>query len=170
MAPDEMQVRLERATDRLAVRAVNEATFGRPAEADLVENLQREGEALASFVAESNQQIIGHILFTRVVIERDAGSVRSVALAPMAVLPSHQRQGIGTALIQSGLEILRERGERSVLVLGDPKYYSRFGFTSAAARNLVTPFPPDAFMALTLVSGGLDGICGTVGYPRAFGL
>ena len=170
MTRDGTRIRLEHRGDESDIRFVNEAAFGRSAEADLVEQLRRDDDAVASFVAESHEQIVGHILFSRVVIEAKEGSVSSVALAPAAVLASHQRQGIGSGLIRFGLEALRERGEKSVLVLGHPEYYGRFGFSLAAARSLVTPFPPQAFMALALVPGALDGTGGVVRYPRAFGL
>src|SRR5947207_12886726 len=88
--------------------------------------------------------------------------VLSVALAPVGVLPAHQRLGVGSRLVRSGLEWLRTRHERSVLVLGHPQYYSRFGFSTDRARLLTHPFPIDAFMALELVSGALDGVRGAV--------
>ena len=170
MTRDGTRIRLERRGDESNIRFVNEAAFRRSAEADLVEQLRRDHDMVASFVAESHEQIVAHILFSRVVIEVKAGSVPSVALAPVAVLSSHQRQGIGSCLVRFGLEALRERGEKSVLVLGHPEYYGRFGFSSAAARSLVTPFPPEAFMALALVPGSLDGAAGVDTVPRAFGL
>jgi putative acetyltransferase len=88
----------------------------------------------------------------------------------MAVLPDHQRRQVGSQLVRRGLTSLRERGERIVLVLGHKEYYPRFGFTSGKARYLASPFPPEAFMALELADGALEGIRGTVKYPSAFGL
>lgn len=98
------------------------------------------------------------------------GAISAAALAPMAVLPDHQRRGIGERLIRHGLDLLRKRGEQIVIVLGHPDYYPRFGFSSEKARFLESPFPPDAFMAMELSPGGLDGIRGRVRYPTAFGL
>ncbi len=166
----QLEIRLNRPGDEPAIRSVNEASFAGVAEADLVEQLQRDGDVLSSCVAVSNEQIIGHILFSRVLIQRVAGSIPSVALAPMGVLPSYQRRGVGSELVRFGLETLRARGERSVLVLGHPHFYGRFGFSVASARRLVTPFPPDAFMALALVSDAIDEVDGAVRYPPAFGL
>ena len=88
----------------------------------------------------------------------------------MAVQPEYQRQGIGGALISRGVESMRTRGEHIVLVLGHPEYYERFGFAAQTARNLETPFPPEAFMAMELTPGALDSIRGRVRYPAAFGL
>src|SRR5580700_6464579 len=103
-------------------------------------------------------------------IDDPGASIAAVALAPMAVLPAHQRKGIGQTLIRSGLDSLRDRDERIVIVLGHPDYYPRFGFSAEKARSLESPFPPEAFMAMELISGALDGIRGKVRYPAAFGL
>jgi putative acetyltransferase len=103
-------------------------------------------------------------------IETSNGPVPAAALAPVAVFPDHQRRGIGGQLIRSGLDLLRERGEQIVIVLGHPGYYPRFGFSSEKARSLASPFPPEAFMAMELSPGALDGIRGKVRYPAAFGL
>ena len=170
MHTDDVVIRREGGDDISAVRAVNEAGFGRTDEADLVDRLRNEGVVLASFVAEQNGRVVGHILFSRTLIETTNESVPSVALAPIAVLPPDQGRGIGSQLVRFGLEWLLTRGERSVLVLGHPHFYERFGFSTDRARMLTTPFPPDAFMALELVAGALDGIRGTVRYPAAFGL
>jgi len=167
---NEVLIRREQANDDRAVRAVNEAAFGRSDEADLVDRLRQEGAVLASFVAEQERRIVGHVLFSRILIDAANEPVLSVALAPLAVLPAVQRRGIGSRLIRSGLDWLRTRGERSVLVLGDPQFYRRFGFSTARARLLATPFPAEAFMALELVPGALDGVRGAVRYPAAFGL
>lgn len=154
----------------LVIHSVNEAAFGRPDEANLVDSLRSEGVVLASMVAELDQRIVGHIMFSRMSIETDGGSIPAAALAPMAVLPKHQRQDIGGQLIRHGLDLLRRRGEHIVIVLGHPDYYPRFGFSSGKARSLESPFPPEAFMAMDLSPRALDGIRGRVRYPAAFGL
>jgi len=170
---DHVTVRCENMEDtkeRSLIRSINEAAFGRPDEADLVDGLRSEGVVLVSLVAEVDKRIAGHILFSRMWIETPGGSVPAAALAPMAVLPGDRRRGIGQRLILHGLELLRRRGERIVIVLGHPDYYPRFGFSSETARYLESPFPPEAFMAMELSPGALDGICGSVRYPAAFGL
>jgi putative acetyltransferase len=167
---DKLRVRDETAEDRAAVHSINEAAFRQPDEADLVDSLRAEGVVLGSLVAELDNRIVGHILFTRMSIETTSGSIPAVALAPMAVLPEYQRRGIGARLIRRCLDLLRERGEQIVIVLGHPDYYPRFGFSSGKARSLESPFPPEVFMALELTPGALEGIAGKVRYPAAFGL
>jgi putative acetyltransferase len=167
---DSVILRGENPREQGAVRSLNEAAFGRPDEADLIDRLRTEDAVLASFVAECEKRIVGHILFSRMLIETGNGPMSAVALAPLAVLPEHQRRGLGGQLIRHGLDWLRERGEQVVIVLGHPEYYPRFGFSSDRARSLASPFPAEAFMALELLPGALDGICGRVRYPNAFGL
>lgn len=155
--------------DRLIIRTVNEAAFGGPDEANLIDEL-RGNQSLISLVAECEQEVVGHVLFSRMWIKTPSELVAAVALAPVAVLPGHQRKGIGQRLIMHGLELLKNQGERIVIVVGHPDYYPRFGFSSARAALLESPFPPEVFMALELVDGALEGIRGTVIYPPPFGL
>jgi putative acetyltransferase len=154
-------IRIERPADHPAIRQVNEAAFGDTEEATLVEALRANGAILLSLVAETPGGVIGHALFSR---------IPAVALAPVAVRPAHQRHGIGGQLIRAGLEQMRSHGERIVIVVGHPEYYPRFGFSSERARDLDSPFPSDAFMALELHAGALEGVRGAVKYPDAFGL
>jgi putative acetyltransferase len=166
----ELVIRAEAATDYSMIRQVNETAFGGAEEADLVDSLRTGGFVLLSLVAELERRIVGHILFSRMSIETPTGAVPAVALAPMAVLPPYQRRGIGARLIGYGLVSLRGLGERIVIVVGHPEYYPRFGFSAAQARSLEGPFSREAFMALELSPGALDGISGRVKYPDAFGL
>ena len=163
-------VREEQPGDSQQIRKLNEAAFGRSDEADLIDGLRQGGVVLLSLVAEVDSQIIGHILFSRMTVETAQGPMAAVSLAPMAVLPDHQRRQVGSLLVRRGLAELRERGERIVIVLGHKEYYPRFGFTSEKARHLVSPFPPEAYMALELVQGALAGVEGSVRYAAAFGL
>ncbi|HEY1208356.1 MAG TPA: N-acetyltransferase [Terracidiphilus sp.] len=165
-----MLVRDERLEDYAAIRLVNEEAFGRRDEADLVDRLRAQGVVLASFVAEAEGLIAGHILFSRMSIETADNSVAAVALAPLAVMPKFQRQGIGKMLMAHGLDWLRTQSEQIVLVLGHPDYYQRFGFSTYKARFIESPFNPNSFMALELKPHALDGIHGKVRYPDAFGL
>jgi putative acetyltransferase len=170
LSSDKAVFRSENAGDRFRVRSVNQAAFGRPDEADLVERLWSEGVVLVSLVAEVRRQIVGHILFSRMSIETARATVPAVALAPMAVLPEHQHRTIGGQLLRAGLDLLRRQGEDIVLVLGHPNYYPRFGFSVEKARSLESPFHANAFMAMELIPGALDGVRGKVRYPAAFGL
>jgi putative acetyltransferase len=163
-------VRDERDVDDAAIRDVNVAAFGGADEADLIAALRADGDVLLSLVAEADGAVVGHILFSRMFIETPGGAVPAVALAPVAVRPDRQRQGIGGRLIRQGLGQLRSAGERIVIVLGHPAYYPRFGFSAAQARALQSPFEGDAFMTLELSPGALDGITGRVRYAPAFGL
>lgn len=165
-----MIIRAERADDYFAIRHVNEAAFGGPDEARLVEALRADGAVLVSLVADVDGLTAGHILFSRMSIETPGQTVEAVALAPLAVLPASQRQGIGGNLIRHGLQALRGTGERIVIVVGHAAYYPRFGFSTEKARPLESPFDSEAFMALELSPGALDGVQGRVRYARAFGL
>ena len=163
-------IRFENSQDRAAVYAINKAAFGRPDEADLVDRLREDGVVLTSFVAELENRVVGHILFSRMSIETPGRSIPAVALAPLAVLPNYQRQGIGGQLIRYGLNLMRQQSEQIVIVVGHPDYYPRFGFSSQKASCIESPFPSDAFMAMELEPGALDGVRGKVKYPLAFGL
>ncbi len=160
----------ESAEERLAIRSVNHAAFLGTEEADLVDTLRSKEDMLISLVAELDGEIVGHILFSRMWIETPGGLVSAVALAPVAVVPEHQRRNIGGRLILKGLDLLRARGERIVIVIGHPGYYPRFGFSQGQASSLESPFPRDAFLAMELSPGALEGIRGRVVYPAAFGL
>lgn len=162
-------IRPEDEQDRAAIWHVNQQAFDGDAEANLVDALRDGGFAEVSLVAEVDGEIVGHILFSRVVIATKAGTVDALSLAPMAVLPSHQRQGIGSKLVEAGLEACREQGDRIVLVLGHPDFYPRFGFSAELARPLNSPFGGgEAWMALELVPGALSEIEGRVEYSPPF--
>lgn len=153
------------------IHVVNEAAFGGSDEAALVDKLRADGHVLLSLVAEFESRIVGHILFSRMWIKTPTSVlVSAVALAPIAVLPERQRQGIGGQLIRHGLELLRGQGEKIVIVLGHPGYYPKFGFSVEKARLLESPFPAEAYMAIELSPGALDGVRGAVVYPAAFGV
>jgi putative acetyltransferase len=100
----------------------------------------------------------------------DRGATPALALAPMAVLPAHQRRGIGSALVRRGLEICREQGARIVVVVGHPEFYPRFGFSAELARPLKSPFSGEIWMAAELIPAALEGVTGKVAYPPPFGL
>lgn len=164
-------IRQEDKEDFPAVFEVNRLAFGQDSEARLVEQL-RHSEAFVpelSLVAVGDNSVIGHILFTRIKIV-DQGETESLALAPMAVLPAFQKQGIGSLLIKHGLDKARELHYRSVIVLGHEHYYPKFGFEPAGKWGIRSPYdvPKNVFMALELVTGGLAGVSGTVRYPKEF--
>jgi predicted N-acetyltransferase YhbS len=115
-----MLIRLENDQDHDAVRKVNRLAFNQEAEARLVEALRAGGFARVSLVADMNGQVVGHIMFSNLNIITDAGTVAALALAPMAVLPDFQKQGIGSALVRRGLADCKMKDHRIVVVLGIP--------------------------------------------------
>lgn len=169
-ALDEVIVRPECAEDRLAVRRVNVLAFGTAEEADLVEALHRDRLVLSSIVAEAAGGVVAHILFSRMWVDSGSGAIDAVCLAPMAVLPSRQRSGIGSVLVRQGIVEMQARGERVMIVVGHPEYYPRFGFESARRHRITGPFPDPAFMVRELREGGLAGVAGAARYPAAFGI
>jgi putative acetyltransferase len=169
---DSFIIRPERPEDIDAIFEVNLQAFGQDGEARLVKALREDGDYLheLSLVAVSGDRIIGHILFPPVTIVSDTAETAALALAPLAVHQDFQCLGIGAALIGEGLKECQRLGHRIVIVVGHPTYYPKFGFTNARDFGIHAPFPcPDeAFMALSLKSGALDGISGIVRYPLAF--
>jgi len=168
-----IEIRQEKTSDYTDVFILNKNVFGRENEAMLV-NALRDSDAFTpelSLVAIHNSKIVGHILFTKVVIKNERSrSVQSLSLAPMAVDQALQNQGIGSLLVNYGLEKAGELGYRSVIVLGHDYYYPRFGFRPASQWGIKAPFdvPDNVFMALELVKNSLEGINGTVKYPEEF--
>lgn len=169
-------IRQEQVGDETAVYHVNEAAFGRAAEADLVDALRRRalkqrGVVTLSLVAERAGEIVGHILFSPVTITDEAGGVvTAVGLGPLAVSPHCQREGIGSQLTQTGVEMLRQAGHEILIVLGHPEYYPRFGFAPANQFGIrwEIEVPDEAFMVMALKPGGLDGVTGIVRYQPEF--
>jgi putative acetyltransferase len=163
-------IRHETPADHEAIRHVNRLAFGQDDEARIVDSLRSGGYARVSLVAEVNSVVVGHILFSDLLILTDGGTVPALSLAPMAVLPEFQKQGIGSALVQKGLEACRNQGHRIVVVLGHSHFYPRFGFSAKLAVPLSSPFSGrDSWMALELVPGALEGSSGWVRYPPPFG-
>lgn len=163
-----MHVRSEEQADRQAVRELLLAAFPSPAEADVVEALRERAAPLVSLVAQEGDAIVGHIVFSPVTLPYVAPSL--MGLGPMAVFPSRQCCGIGSALVLAGLGRLRRMGVAAVVVLGHPDYYPRFGFAPAARFGLDSEYTvsPEAFMLRELRSGALTGVSGTVRYHPAF--
>ena len=165
-----MLIREETPEDREVIRAVNRLAFGGEIEGQLIDRLRADGDVLLSLVAQVDGEVVGHILFSKLKAETSGGSIKAAALAPMAVTPEFQGRGIGTALVERGLALCRERGYTAVVVLGHPAYYPRFGFSAQKGQSLSSPYSEagDANMALELVPGALAGVSGSVRYPEAF--
>ena len=161
-------IRERRPADDAAIKGIVDAAFGRDAESGLVEALRDSNLAAVELVATEDDEIVGHVMMSALSVFVDDQPVPSLALAPLAVRPDLQRTGIGTALIDVGLDVARAREWQAVVVLGDPAYYQRFGFTGEAAEHLDAPYSGESFMALELVEGALDGEDGLVVYSAPF--
>jgi putative acetyltransferase len=163
-------IRPEKPEDFSHIRHVNELAFGQPAEANLVAKMRQSDADTLSLVADDGG-IVGHILFSRVVIENTRRQVVGMGLAPMAVRPDRQRQGIGSQLVRRGLDIIRERGCPFVVVVGHPEYYPRFGFEPASKYGLVSQWegmPDAAFMVVVLDAHAVAGVSGVARYRDEF--
>ncbi|HEX2114063.1 MAG TPA: N-acetyltransferase [Alphaproteobacteria bacterium] len=153
--------------DIAAIRTVERVAFGHDDEARLVDRLREDGDAVVELVATvGGGVVVGHVLFSHLPIWSDDKVAHAAALAPLAVLPQHRRAGIGSALVKVGLAACAEQGLVGVVVVGDPGFYGRFGFSSASARYVRAPYAGESFMALELTPGALRG--GEARYPRAF--
>lgn len=159
-------IRPASAEDREAIHAVVAAAFGQPDEADLVDALRADGDAVLELVAEEDGAVVGHILFSP--LATDTGA-RFVALAPLSVQPGRQRDGLGTWLMETAHELLRAQGFDAAIVLGHPAYYPRVGYSAEAAKTVKAPFAGPSFMALALKPGALDAPV-SVTYAKAFGI
>lgn len=169
----EVLIRKEAKEDFRAVYAINQEAFGQDDEAKLVDALRKSDAFIPqlSLVATIADEIVGHILFTKIkIIANDQNEFDSLALAPMAVKSGFQKQGIGGQLIKHGLSIATELGYQSVIVLGHEHYYPKFGFVAADKWNIKAPFdvPANVFMGIELIENGLKNVSGTVQYPKEF--
>ena len=164
-----IQIRQEKPEDRDAIHHLNLAAFDNGPEAILVDRLRTNCEEYVAFVAVDNGGVVGHILFTPVTI--DSSTAVGMGLAPMAVLPSHQRNGIGTLLVRHGLEFLRKSNCPFVVVLGHPGFYPRFGFEVAskyALRSQWDRVPEEAFLVIVFNGDALPVEGGVARYRDEF--
>lgn len=170
----QITLRQETKDDFQEVFEVNRSAFRQENEAKLVENMRKNSTVFVpelSIVAIENNKIVGHILFTKINIKDNKGNLNeSLGLAPVAVRPELQKNGIGGQLIRKGLARATDLGFRSVIVLGHEHYYPKFGFKPADNWNIKAPFEvsSNSFMAIELVNDGLKNITGTVIYPKEF--
>lgn len=166
----QLAIRLEVPADIPAIYQLHAAAFKSDAEARLVGALRTNGALLLSLVAEADGELVGHIAFSAVVIDSEASSQVGVGLAPLAVAPMHQRQGVGGKLVEEGLRRLRSTGHRWCVVLGHAHYYPRYGFVLAKTYGIrwEKPVPDNIFFVQALTPGGLDGVSGTARYRPEF--
>lgn len=157
-----MSIRDESLHDRQAVYQVISSAFDQPAEAELVEELRKAGDSVIALVAEEDGQVVGHVLLSRM-----EAPFPTLALAPVSVIPTRQRSGIGSALIQAAVHRARSEGWSAIFVLGDRGYYERFGFDREAAAGFTSPYSGEHFMMLQL-SPSLVAATGEVRHAPAF--
>ena len=158
----------------LTEKAFETMEFSDHNEGKLVENLRKSEKFISdlSLVAEINGKVVGHILFTPLVIDKCQQQFQSLVLGPVSVLPEFQKQGIGGQLIRAGHQKAKELGFQSVILIGHPEYYPRFGYKPASTWEIKTQIPlpsDDVFMAVELTENALSGVSGMVIFPPEFG-
>jgi HAD superfamily hydrolase (TIGR01509 family) len=166
---DTLVLRPEVSDDRPGIRAVEEAAFAHHNEADLVDLARAHGKPTLSMVAVQAGRTLGHALFTPVTLDPPHPGWRGLGLGPIAVPPEFQRRGIGSRLMRAGLEHVRRLEYGTVVLLGSPAYYSRFGFTPGRTFGLSSDYGDgDEFQVLGLRPGALAGMAGKVKYIPEF--
>ncbi len=165
-----IHIRPETPADIPAIFHVNQRAFGRDNEARLVNKLRGENAITLSLVAQVDEAIVGHILFSPVTIRDGETEWQALGLGPVAVLPEFQKQGIGSKLIRAALAELKMRGHGVVIVLGHAEYYPRFGFQPSQPFGIrwEVDVPAEVFMLTELTPGALRGRRGVVRYHPAF--
>jgi putative acetyltransferase len=164
-----VSIQPEEPTDAAGVQRVLEGAFPTAAEARLVDRLRENGNLRVSLVAQANGQIVGYAGFSPVRVDAEPGGGDGAGLAPLAVLRDFERQGIGGRLVSAGLAACRHAGYGFVVVLGSPKYYSRFGFTRADQRGLGNEYhASEEFMIVELRDGAIPRSGGIVRYGSEF--
>ena len=155
----------------ITTRAFSESNLGHHGEAQLVDRLRDACPEAISRVAAVDGRPVGHILFTPVVVAGDAGDSRGMGLAPMSVLPGLQRRGIGSRLVESGLQAVKAAGHPFVVVLGHPGFYPRFGFEPASRYGIISEFEgvsEESFMIVFLSQSPLPEVAGVARYRPEF--
>ncbi len=174
-----ISIRIEEPGDVETIRELHLKAFGRPDEGRIVDAVRRRTEPTFSLVAvdrtaesggQTRSRVIGHVLFSPVQIESPGRMVAAIGLGPMVVHPDYQRKGVGTRLVQEGLETCKEAEYTIAVVLGHPTYYPRFGFGLASTRGIhwEHEMPGDPFMVMELRPGALTGVTGTARYLPEF--
>lgn len=164
-----INIRPETPEDIPGIYRVNESAFPTAAEANLVDLCRAHGKHVLSLAALDDKRVVGHILFTPVTLDPPRPGWRGLGLGPVAILPEYQGKGIGSRLILMGLELCRAQGYDYVVLLGDPRYYTRFGFIPGREFGLSSDYGDgDEFQAREINPGVLRGASGVVKYVPEF--
>jgi len=158
-------IRVMTQADKPAVQDLTTRAFGQPDEARIITELEQDGDVLLQLVVESDEQIVGHILFYAIGV---FGKLGAAGLGPMSVDPWVQKEGIGRALVMNGLISIRDMGVPIVFVLGHDWFYPKFGFSVEQTAEFQTPLKGDHFMALRMRAG--PPMSGRLIFPKAFGV
>ena len=163
-------IRTEQEHDEKEVAHILQQAFGGTDEVLLVERLRKSGIPLIALVAEKDDTLVGYILFSPVTLENTSVAISIAGLAPMAVLPTWQNKGIGSKLVEAGLEECNKVGYEAIVVLGHSQFYTRFGFVSSVAHNIHSEYdvPPEVFMIKPLTERSLEDCAGIIKYHQAF--
>ncbi|MDB2414387.1 N-acetyltransferase [Rickettsiales bacterium] len=167
-----MKIRNETSQDIEDITKVNDDAFAQTNEGKLILTLRESSDfdCRLSFVAEDESGVVGHLLLSPILIINENSYTSSLALAPMSVKPHKQKQGVGSALIKHAIDIAKNLKHKSIIVLGHPEFYTKFGFRPASFWGIHCPFkvPDEVFMALELEENSLSKTSGVVQYPKAF--
>ena len=166
-----IEIRKEKKKDYGSVRIINDLAFGGVEEGRIVDKLRKACKEILSLVAISDKKIVGHIFFSPAVIKFNNTNIIGMGLAPMAVLPEFQNQGIGSLLVKKGLRQIKETDCPFIIVLGHEHFYPRFGFERASKYGLKAQWegvPDEAFMALILNKSAMTGVSGVAKYRSEF--
>ena len=170
--PQGLTIRIEQPQDIKGIRRVNRAAFDGDYEAEVVDRLRLNCPTMLSLVVSDGKNIVGHIMFSPAQIVQDEGwTISGMGLGPLAVLPSNQGMGIGSALCQEGLQRMEIAGYPFVVVLGHPGYYPRFGFEKASTHGVKSAFedvPEEAFMIRIFDKEAMAGVKGIAYYRPEF--
>ena len=160
--------RREQPQDIPEIREIIVRAFGQQQEASVVDKLRENCNSVLSLVALTDGQVVGHILFSSVVIEGEHGKLVGSGLALLAVLPEYQRKGIGYQLVQTAIARTKEGGCPYIIVIGHPEYYIRFGFERVSRFGISSEWDvsDEAFMILILDRKAMNGITGVARYRQ----
>lgn len=162
-----IRIRRER-NESVIVRAIHKAAFATDAEARLIDRLHTDGDICLSLIAEEEGEAVGNAILSAMNVEADGKPFQAAALGPIGVLPEHQKQGVGSALMTAAVDWARKEGFAAMFLLGDPRFYARFGFSIEAARPFASPYAGPHWQALILDERFMLPKSGRADYARAF--